>query len=91
MQVGQILWGATVFALAWVPAGVFYLRVRTRIKRLELAVVRTVVESNPNIAGDVIDTYQRLAQVYNRDHACLSPTQALVEARRLHGLEPGES
>ena len=53
-----------------------------RIHNIEMSVVRSVMEENPNLVGKVVKTY---GELYSRGG--MSSASAMKEARRLHGLD----
>lgn len=64
---------------------IFLLRFRSyerRLSQMEMSVVRSVMEQNPSFIKSVVQTQEEFYR-----NGGLSPGEALVQSRRLHGLE----
>jgi hypothetical protein len=53
-----------------------------RISRIEISVVRQIMEESPELTTQVLKTLETLRNQQ------IMPDKALKEARRLHGLDP---
>lgn len=60
----------------------FYRKIDRRISRIEQSIVCQIMEETPDLVNKVIETQERLYRTG------IGPNAALMEARRLHGLEP---
>jgi len=59
-----------------------YWSFKRRISRIEMSVVRQIMEESPELPTRVLATFDKLRS------GQIDPDKALKEARRLHGLDP---
>jgi len=78
----QILVFVLIQFLAIAFSAFFYRKIDRRVSRIEQSIVCQIMEETPDLVNKVVKTQERL---YIQG---IGPNAALLEARRLHGLEP---
>lgn len=62
--------------------GLAYWWFKRKISKIEMCVVRQVMEESPQLVDHIVQIQHKLVQ------SGMSPLMALTESRRLHGMDP---